>query len=67
MGLFNRRKRNDPVEFVSDDPFDLETPLLHFSDSDPWRIRDACEGLQIFGGTGSGKTSGSGQAVARAF
>ena len=41
--------------------------MLHFSETDAWRIRDACEGLQIFGGTGSGKTSGSGQAVARAF
>jgi type IV secretory pathway TraG/TraD family ATPase VirD4 len=30
-------------------------------------VRDACEGCQIFGGTGSGKTSGSGQALALAF
>lgn len=34
---------------------------------DSWRIRDACEGTVIFGGTGSGKTSGSGRAIARAF
>ena len=34
---------------------------------DNWRIRDACEGTQIFGATGSGKTTGSGQALARAF
>jgi hypothetical protein len=34
---------------------------------DPWRIRDACEGTMIFGGTGSGKTSGSGRALARSF
>jgi hypothetical protein len=47
----------------------LDTPLLHFSDhaQDVWRIRDACEGAQIFGATGSGKTSGSGRALARAF
>jgi hypothetical protein len=47
----------------------LDTPLLHFSDheQDTWRIRDACEGTQIFGATGSGKTSGSGRALARAF
>jgi hypothetical protein len=32
-----------------------------------WRIKDACEGTVIFGGTGSGKTSGSGRALARAF
>jgi hypothetical protein len=47
----------------------LDTPLLHFSDheQDTWRIRDACEGTQIFGATGSGKTSGSGRALAHAF
>jgi hypothetical protein len=49
--------------------WELDTPLLHFSDhpQDAWRIRDACEGTQIFGATGSGKTSGSGRALARAF
>ena len=45
----------------------LDEPLLHLSGTDDWRIRDACEGLQVFGGTGSGKTSGSGKAVATAF
>jgi hypothetical protein len=35
--------------------------------SDTWRIKDACEGTVIFGGTGSGKTSGSGRALARSF
>jgi hypothetical protein len=34
---------------------------------DPWRIKDACEGTIIFGGTGSGKTSGSGRALATSF
>lgn len=46
---------------------DLELPLLELSPSDRWTIRDACEGTQIFGGIGSGKTSGSGAAIARAF
>jgi type IV secretory pathway TraG/TraD family ATPase VirD4 len=32
-----------------------------------WCLKDAFEGVQIFGGTGSGKSSGSGQAIARAF
>ena len=32
-----------------------------------WSLKDAFEGTQIFGGTGSGKSSGSGQALARAF
>lgn len=32
-----------------------------------WSVNDAFQGVQVFGGTGSGKTSGSGQALARAF
>ncbi|HEV2331361.1 MAG TPA: TraM recognition domain-containing protein [Verrucomicrobiae bacterium] len=50
-------------------PWDLDSPLLYLSShtADAWRIRDACEGIQIFGATGSGKTSGSGHALARAF
>lgn len=32
-----------------------------------WCLKDAFEGVQIFGATGSGKSSGSGQAIARAF
>lgn len=32
-----------------------------------WCLKDAFEGVQIFGATGSGKSSGSGQALARAF
>ncbi len=40
---------------------------MAFSSADVWRLRDACEGTQIFGGIGSGKTSGSGQNIAKAF
>ena len=49
------------------DPFSLDTPLLYLSDTDVFTVRDACEGVQVFGATGSGKTSGSGAALARAF
>jgi len=46
-------------------------PLLNFGDPDNdidvWRIKDASEGLLIFGAVGSGKTSGSGSAAAKAF
>lgn len=34
---------------------------------DTWRLGDALEGTQIFGSTGSGKTSGSGATLARSF
>lgn len=54
---------------IPDDPFPLDSPLLSFTNSrnDFWTIRDACEGVQIFGELGSGKTSGSGQAIATAY
>lgn len=54
---------------------DLEQELMHLPsafftpDGDPsilptWKIRNAVEGVQIFGGIGSGKTSGSGRTLA---
>lgn len=47
--------------------FDPNHALLHLSPRDPWTITEACEGTQIFGAPGSGKTSGSGRTLARAF
>lgn len=46
-----------------------DTPLLHLGKGhgNTWHLRDAFEGVQVFGGTGSGKTSGSGKALAKAF
>lgn len=54
--------------FVSLDAPVLNLPTLNGTE-DAWRVRDACEGTQIFGTTTtvSGKTSGSGQAIAKAF
>ncbi len=48
-------------------PFDLNRPIVKFSDRDFWTIGDSFEGTQIFGATGSGKTSGSGQTIATTF
>ena len=46
----------------------LNQPLLHLAEDErPWTIRHAVEGTHIFGGPGSGKTSGSGATIARAF
>jgi hypothetical protein len=50
----------------TDISWDLEEPLLEIL-GDNWTIGDACEGVQIFGGTGSGKTSGSGQTLAKTY
>jgi hypothetical protein len=48
-----------------DDP--LDQVMLGFSEDDPFTIRDSFEGVQIFGGIGSGKTSGSGALFARSY
>ncbi len=46
---------------------ELDTPLLQLSTSDQFTLRDACQGVCIMGGIGSGKTSGSGSALAGAY
>ena len=49
----------------------LDKTLLHFTDDKgkkhPWTLRHATMGTQIFGATGSGKSSGSGKDIAKAF
>ena len=50
-----------------DEEWNLDQPLVQFSPYDMWTIRMACSGTAIFGETGSGKTSGSGAAIARSF
>lgn len=50
--------------------FDLDTTIIQFGKRDSisdWTIRHAVEGVQIFGGIGSGKTSGSGKILASKF
>src|SRR5690242_6275942 len=65
----SRRPKENDVPISTGPAWPLDAPLLHFSDHSlyTWPIRDACEGTQIFGATGSGKTSGSGRALARDF
>lgn len=55
--------RPHPVPFHAGE----KTPLLRFGRRDVWRARDAFEGVSILGGVGSGKSSGSGQAIAIAL
>ena len=53
---------------MSLDPI-LDLPLFALSNhpEDVFTVREACEGIQIFGGIGSGKSSGSGKTIAKAF
>src|SRR5258707_1305134 len=45
---------------------ELDQPLLFFG-NDAFTLRACCEGILITGATGSGKTSSSGAAIARAY
>lgn len=47
--------------------FKPSSPLLQLSPSDAWTLSDAYMGAFIVGGTGSGKSSGSGRTLAHAF
>lgn len=58
-----RAVRPDRNSFLSD----LDAPLIRLSRRDDWTLRDAVAGTHIFGGNGSGKTTGSGQTLAKAF
>ncbi|MEM9981731.1 MAG: hypothetical protein AAF734_04485 [Bacteroidota bacterium] len=49
------------------DIFDLDRVIYRFNDRENFSIRDAVTGVQIYGGIGSGKTSGSGANLARAY
>jgi hypothetical protein len=51
------------MDYISD----LDAPLLQLSAKDKFTLRDACQGVHVFGGIGSGKTSGSGKAIASAY
>lgn len=69
MNAFFNRLLGDPIPPTQPRAEDagLNRPLLRLGARDCWTVRDACEGTAIFGATGSGKTSGSGAALARAF
>lgn len=51
----NQLARADPI---------LDRPLIQFKGG-KWKFEDAFQGTQIFGGTGSGKTTGSGATIAK--
>ena len=58
--LFGKKKKKG---------FDYSLKLLEFDgfENRPWTLDEAVKGTQIFGATGSGKSSGSGKDIAKAF
>lgn len=67
--MFKVFNRSAPKTGADQQHDDLDKVLIRFGagKDDCWTIRDAVRGTQILGGIGSGKTSGSGQALAMAF
>lgn len=69
MFRFLTKQRATPLQHASahalDGAFLLPMPLMQLSPQDVWRLQCAFTGTLIMGGTG--KTSGSGQALAMAF
>src|SRR6478736_622685 len=53
----------------SSDAWPLDLPLVGFSrrETDVWTLGDAFQGVLIMGENGSGKTSGSGELLARKY
>ncbi len=67
MWLFTRKTKSPaPVRRGVKDVWKPSHPLIQWSRRDALRLRDLCEGVLILGATGSGKTSGSGRAIAEA-
>ncbi|MFO0942069.1 MAG: TraM recognition domain-containing protein [Pirellulales bacterium] len=57
--------RKRPQTIVS--RWDLSRAIMQLTRSDTWTIGDACQGCQILGTTGSGKSTGSLSAIIGAF
>src|SRR5258706_722042 len=64
--IFRRFVNRVPLRIPARDA-DLRQPLFYLSPTDPFRLQDAVEGCIIFGATGSGKTSGSGETIAKSL
>lgn len=58
---------NHPIPYYFETGEADDTPLLRLGRRDAWTAREAMQGTCILGGTGSGKSSGSGKAIAHAF
>lgn len=54
----------EPFEPLLPGEWSQDLPMLRVGSGDQWTLQDACEGTLILGSVGSGKTSGSGAAIA---
>ena len=57
------RKRPPPIR----DRWDLSAPLFSINGRDTFTVGDACQGIQVFGSTGSGKSSAVVATIIRSY
>lgn len=48
-------------------PWPLDLPVMHWTKNEPFTLDEASKGVQVWGMTGSGKSSGSGKALALSY
>lgn len=60
-----RTRSGPPARPAEAWPLDLE--LFRWTAEEPFTLDDACKGVQVFGMTGSGKSSGSGRLLAESY
>jgi hypothetical protein len=61
------RKRQAPPPAKSSERWPLGLELFRWTPEEPFTLEDACKGVQVFGLTGSGKSSGSGKLIALSY
>lgn len=67
LSLLKRKKKDiEPLPQYVEASL-LDYTLFRVGENDAMTIGNACEGIHVFGGTGSGKTSGSGRELSLSF
>lgn len=67
FGWLKRRRQGRRRWVQGNDPWPLDLPLMGLSRHDDLTLADCCQGISVLGVTGGGKTTGPGQALAKAF
>ena len=67
MNLRFWRRRSDSLLPTTAEQWPLHMPLFDWKKDEPFTLEDACKGIQVWGMTGSGKSSGSGQRIAMSY
>jgi hypothetical protein len=64
---FSRVWRRNSAALPPRSRWPLDMPLFHWAKNDPFTLEEACKGVQVWGMTGSGKSSGSGRLIAHSY